>query len=573
MSHLNFNAHFLMMLYLLGVMVCLFFAGASFEYRKQASVRLYMAIMGMYAGWLIMNLLMVFSPTLETKETFARLRFIFISQLPALWVYFGYELFRRPQDSLPGRWIYLFSVVPTMVGVACVVPGLHGYVIHQIEPYLALGIPAIRWRLGALGLIHITYSYVLLLYFVFLCWMGVRKTSGHKKNYSWLLVIGLGSFALSDLVGIFMIAQVRFLGIPVLTQIFSAVLFFYILHKQQVLHSFSQRSHRFFEALPTSVLLLDSTHRLVQFNTRAGDSFGLGMSSVGLSVDQVLPRSLYEDLPAFLETPTQSLAELLGQGRFGEERSRYFEISCEPLDHPILNGLGHVMVFNDVTELKRTTQVNQRLMSLISHDLLGNLSSISLLAEYREGQNDAVIAEAARSSVDLVKNILLWSASKGDFYECNKEPVRIGDLVRTVVDQARASLNSRNLEVRGSALREETSAIVDIKMLQAVIRNLLSNAIKYSPRGADIELSLEIRDDWARLTVRDRGPGFDPAKMKQLLQQSGRRPSGDMASAEGYGIGLFLANQFLRQHGGHLEFEQEKSWGGKATAVFPLRGE
>ncbi|MGE9744465.1 ATP-binding protein [Bdellovibrio bacteriovorus] len=570
MSHLNFNAHFLMMLYLFGVMVCLFFAGASLEYRRQASVRLYMLIMGMYAGWLIMNLLMVFSPTLETKETFARLRFIFISQLPALWVYFGYELFRRPQDTPPGRWIYLFSVVPTMVGVACVVPPLHEYVIHQIEPFVALGIPAIRWRLGGLGLVHIVYGYLLLLYFMFLCWSGVRKTGGYKKKYSWLLVIGLGSFALSDLVGIFIVAQVRFLGIPVLTQIFSAVLFFYILHKQQVLHSFSQRSHRFFEALPTSVLLLDKDQRLVQFNTRAGDSFGLGMSSVGMSAEQVLPKSLYEELPPFLETPTQSLTELSGQAGFGENRSRYFEVSCEPLVHPILNGRGHVLVFNDVTELKHTTQVNQRLMSLISHDLLGNLSSISMLAEYRDGQHDDILAEAARSSVDLVKNILLWSAAKGDFYECNKEPVRIGDLVKTVVNQVGASLSSRKLQVRGSALREDTTVEVDIKMIQAVIRNLLSNAIKYSPSGVDIDLSSDIREGWVYLTVRDRGPGFDPAKMRQLLQQNGRRPSGDMASAEGYGIGLFLASQFLRQHGGRLEFDQEKSWGGKVSAVFPL---
>lgn len=570
MGHLNYNAHLLMMLYLFAALLCFFFAGACLEYRKQAAVKVYMAIMAMYTGWLLMNILMIFSPGVEGKEFFARLRFIFITQLPALWIYFGLELFRRPQDQKFKKWTLLFSALPLFVSVACVVPSLRELVVYGAEPFEALGIEAIHWKLGVLGRVHIFYSYALLIVFAGICTYGVRKTGIHKKRYSILLLTVLVFYTVFEVVAIFILPELRFLGTPVLTQIFSSILFFYILHRQQVVQSFSQRSNRFFEALPTPVVLIDSDRRVTLFNSRAASNFGLSMSNVGSPVAEVLPKSMVSSLPAFNEDPTAAMVELTKDS--SSQQGRFFEVTCESIEHPVLNGRGHLLVFSDVTDLKRSTQFNQQLMSLISHDLLGNLSSMASLAHHRSEKHWDLISQSAQSSVDLVKNILLWSAAKGDLYLCNKERIMISELVKEAISQVQPALRERNLTVTGNALREGASVEVDIKMFQAILRNLLSNAIKYSPVSSEIEMSVQIQESQVALTVSDRGPGFDPLKMRKILEQGGRRPAGDLATAEGYGIGLFLVSQFLSLHQGRIEFRPDPSWGGRVTVVFPLKG-
>lgn len=558
------NSYVLMAAYLLGSMICLFFAGAGLEYRRQKAVRIYMAIMAFYAGWMIMNLLMVFSVTPGEKETFARLRFIFISQLPVLWLYFGTELFRRPEDN-QNRWVvWPFFIIPTLIGGAAVLPEYHHLIIHSVTPYEAYGIPAVRWLLGPLGQLHILYSYLVLFVFAWVCYRGVRGTGPRKKQHLWMLSLALIFFAVFDIVGIALLPQWRYLGIPLLTQLVSAFMFFYILQSQQAVQSFSQNSNRLFDALPAPVLLVDSQDHLTLFNIRAGALFNLDLSSVGHTLAQVLPEDILQALSE-MNSISGKTAVRIGE----DEQEKHYEVTREPIRHPMLLGEGYLLVFSDVTALRHSMQINQRLMSLMSHDLLGNLSSMAMLTHHPSDQHWDLLRESSRSSVDLIKNLLLWSAHEGDFYRCNKEPIRLAALVSEAVNQAQPALNSRSLSVEGLGHRDETLVQVDIKMFQAILRNLLSNAIKYSPKGGKIEIRTQVENGRVHLRIFDQGPGFDLERVQKILSQKGR-PSSDLASAEGYGIGLFLVNQFLKLHGGHLEVDTAKGWGGRVVVVFPL---
>lgn len=570
MENSVFNAQILMMAYFLGAMLCVFFAGACLEYRQHTVVKVYMAIMAMYVGWLIMNLLMVFSPTVETKEVFARLRFIFIAQLPPLWIWFARDLFRPPQKMNATKGTGWFFVLPVLISLACVVPSTHSLVMTDVQPFESFGIAAIRWRLGWVGQLHILYSYVLLIFVVLLCRRGVRLAGANKKFYSGLMIFSLLLFVVADIAGLLFLPKFRFLGMPILTQIISAFAFYYILRRQQVVQRLSQRSHRLFEALPAPVLLVDAEQRVALFNTRAAELFHLSISSVGALLSEILPPSMAKDFPTLDRNPMEASLELRTQEESSTMSGRFFEVSCQPLEEALSAGPGHLLVFNEVTDLKVTTQVNQRLMSLLSHDLLGNLAGMSLLVSHRREQDWDLLAETARSSVDLVRNILLWTATKGDFYEISKEPLKISDLIRASVAQVKPALNEKDLKVKGTALNDETLISVDQKMFEAILRNLISNSIKHSPLRSEIHVSSEQHEGNVYLSIVDRGPGFDSERMRRILAHTGSKPSGETTTAEGYGIGLFLVNQFLRLHQGHLEFSPDNSWGGKVTVVFPL---
>nr|BFD66754.1 hypothetical protein HAGR004_17760 [Bdellovibrio sp. HAGR004] len=354
-----------------------------------------------------------------------------------------------------------------------------------------------------------------------------------------------------------------------MTQIVSAFAFYYILRRQQVVKRLSQRSHRLFEALPIPVLLVDSEQRVALFNTRAAELFDLSIASVGALLEEVLPASLMKGIPPLNQKPVDVSLELRTDESAATAKGRYFEVTCQPLGEVLPAGPGHLIVFNEVTDLKVTTQVNQRLMSLLSHDLLGNLSGMSLLVAHRREQDWDLLAETARSSMDLVRNILLWTATKGDFYEICKEPTKISDLVKSAIGQVKPALNEKDLTVAGNSLRDETVVHVDLKMFEAILRNIISNSIKHSPRSSVIEVNSEVQNGEVHLSVIDQGPGFDAERMQKILSHAGSKPSGQTTSAEGYGLGLFLVNQFVRLHQGRLEFSSRKAWGGKVTVIFP----
>nr|BFD59521.1 hypothetical protein CKG001_16280 [Bdellovibrio sp. CKG001] len=569
MENSAFNAQILMMAYFFGAMLCVFFAGACLEYRQNIAVKIYMAIMAMYIGWLIMNLLMVFSVTVETKEVFARLRFVFITPLPALWLWFAKELFREPQKAPSTRGIGWFFVIPLLIIAACLIPQGHRLVMTDVQPFESFGIAAIRWRLGWLGQLHVLYSYVLLGFVISICSRGVRQAGRNKALYSRLMLFSLSLYIVADVSGLLFLPRFRFLGMPILTQIVSAFAFYYILRRQQVVKRLSQRSHRLFEALPIPVLLVDSEQRVALFNTRAAELFDLSIASVGALLKEVLPASLMKGIPPLNQKPVDVSLELRTDESAATAMGRYFEVTCQPLGEVLPAGPGHLIVFNEVTDLKVTTQVNQRLMSLLSHDLLGNLSGMSLLVAHRREQDWDLLAETARSSMDLVRNILLWTATKGDFYEICKEPTKISDLVKSAIGQVKPALNEKDLTVAGNSLRDETVVHVDLKMFEAILRNIISNSIKHSPRSSVIEVNSEILNGEVHLSVIDQGPGFDAERMQKILSHAGSKPSGQTTSAEGYGLGLFLVNQFVRLHQGRLEFSSRKTWGGKVTVIFP----
>jgi two-component system sensor histidine kinase SenX3 len=89
--------------------------------------------------------------------------------------------------------------------------------------------------------------------------------------------------------------------------------------------------------------------------------------------------------------------------------------------------------------------------------------------------------------------------------------------------------------------------------LRTVILNLLDNAVKYSPRGVQVRVSLLItRYTWLQLEIADTGIGLAKADLKRVFKRFYRVPGRNLTKIKGTGLGLFLVNSIMRQHGGRV---------------------
>lgn len=153
-----------------------------------------------------------------------------------------------------------------------------------------------------------------------------------------------------------------------------------------------------------------------------------------------------------------------------------------------------------------------------------------------------------------------------------------------VEDLARDHLDLSDLARQTAAALEPTAAMRDIQftldlkpapirgdavLLDSAIRNVLDNAIKYSPEDTTVTLHIALDGAQARLRVRDQGAGLGDGPMDALTERF--RRGGNVAGVVGSGLGLTIAAEVLRAHGGRLELENcENGSGACVSLVLPL---
>lgn len=111
----------------------------------------------------------------------------------------------------------------------------------------------------------------------------------------------------------------------------------------------------------------------------------------------------------------------------------------------------------------------------------------------------------------------------------------------------------------------------DPDRLSTVIANLLDNACKYSPPGAPVEVRCTRIGDRAAVAVVDRGIGLSDQDMPVLFTRFGRVVSPETSHISGTGLGLWMAREIARMHGGDIEVESAQGEGSTFTLVLPLR--
>lgn len=99
--------------------------------------------------------------------------------------------------------------------------------------------------------------------------------------------------------------------------------------------------------------------------------------------------------------------------------------------------------------------------------------------------------------------------------------------------------------------------------------NLISNALKYSPDGGDVRVRLRRDGDVVELTVSDEGIGIAPADQKRLFQPFSRTEAARQR-ASGTGLGLYITQRIVREHGGTIDLFSEPGKGTTVTVRLPV---
>jgi two-component system sensor histidine kinase MprB len=208
--------------------------------------------------------------------------------------------------------------------------------------------------------------------------------------------------------------------------------------------------------------------------------------------------------------------------------------------------------------LARSRQQQQQLVQDASHELRTPLTSLRTNIEVLDRHRD--LPDAARAALlndlrselgelsDLVTELVELAADQRD-----DEPPSTFALHDIA---ARAASRGGRRHGRSVAVSGEGAVVEGQRAaLERAVANLVDNAAKFSPPGAPIEIELR----GLRVSVRDHGPGIDPADRERVFDRFYR--SGSARQLPGSGLGLAIVRQVVEAHGGAVFAEDHPDGG------------
>ncbi len=205
---------------------------------------------------------------------------------------------------------------------------------------------------------------------------------------------------------------------------------------------------------------------------------------------------------------------------------------------------------------QRVSFVNQ-----VSHELKTPLTNIRMYAELLEvrmedadetsRENLAVIVEESQRLSRMIGNVLAFAKRQRGGLKPNPRRCAPDDIVRSVIERFRPALTAKGVEISfaGNAPGEIS---LDSDFLEQILGNLFGNVEKYAAVGGVMDVRSGMNDDVLTLRIADRGPGIPKAQREAVFLPFQRLSDRLTDGVAGTGIGLTIAREQARNHGGDL---------------------
>jgi two-component system phosphate regulon sensor histidine kinase PhoR len=333
------------------------------------------------------------------------------------------------------------------------------------------------------------------------------------------------------------------------------------------------------------VLVLDPKGSVLVINDRAKAMFGVpaGREVHGASVLEIsrhpeirliLDEALKFD---FTSHPYSKEIEL--------EEGCWFSVNAAPLRNAHRMTLGSILVFHDVTKIKRLETIRSDFVANVSHELRTPLTAIqgyvetlihSPPAEAKERQQFLeVIERHAERLGRLTEDLLTLSDLESGKVQIALRPVDTGKLVQQVLEIFWERAAKKDIKLNHEIFATCGKINGDPDRLQQLLINLVDNAVKYTPAGGKVTISAAEchADNGARqieLSVADSGVGIPEKDLPRLTERFYRVDKARSRDLGGTGLGLAIVKHIVQALGGELKISSELKRGTTISIRLPI---
>ncbi len=229
--------------------------------------------------------------------------------------------------------------------------------------------------------------------------------------------------------------------------------------------------------------------------------------------------------------------------------------------------------------LKTLDESRQEFVSNVSHELKTPITSIKVLADSLNGQEDVpvevykdfmqdIVNEIDRES-DIINDLLSLVRMDKAAGGLNITTANINDLVEAVLKRLKPIAAEKNIELVLESFRPVVAEIDEVKMSQ-VITNLVENAIKYNVANGWVRVSVNADHKSFYLTVADSGIGIPEESRDKVFERFYRVDKARARQTGGTGLGLAITRNAILLHKGEVKVYSKEGEGSTFTVRIPL---
>ena len=242
-----------------------------------------------------------------------------------------------------------------------------------------------------------------------------------------------------------------------------------------------------------------------------------------------------------------------------------------------------MVTIEDITQQKVAEQSRHAFVAHTTHELRTPLTNIRLYVETAidEGEHNPatrarclnVINGETRRLERIVGEMLSMAEIEAGSFKIKTDDVRLETLFEELRTDYQQQAAEKHLELTLHLPPKLPVIRGDRDKIMLALHNLVGNALKYTPEGGRVAITVEVSPKQVLVSVADTGIGISPEDAERIFERFYRAKDPRVAKITGTGLGLTLAREVVRMHGGDITVESQIDQGSTFTMTLPAKVE
>ena len=334
-----------------------------------------------------------------------------------------------------------------------------------------------------------------------------------------------------------------------------------------------------FTSMTEGVIALDLSGNILDINRAAIEMLELPVESKGLSFHTLIDN---DDLLKIVEKIIKDKELVESELTLDIIQKRHIRV-CGTVLSSKGNIFGAVIVFHDVTQVKKLENFRHDFIADVSHEIKTPLTAIrgavETLAEgaIKEPENAEkfmkIITKHSDRLNSLVHDILSLSSLeiKTEARERDFANLKIASIINTACEICQERADNKDVKFNIDLKDKDYQIEGDCQLLEQALINLIENAIKYSDSNKSIEISAAKKNNNILIEVKDHGAGIAAKHLPRLFERFYRVDKARSRKLGGTGLGLAIVKHIAQLHKGSISVKSELGQGSTFVLRLPIK--
>ena len=331
-------------------------------------------------------------------------------------------------------------------------------------------------------------------------------------------------------------------------------------------------------SMDEGVIAVDQSERVLSINQAAAKMFQLRSSGVQGRMIQEVVR--HKELERFISEALSANDSIAVDLTLYQDEERVLNAHTTPLKGAAEENIGILLVLNDVTQLRKLETMRRDFVANVSHEIKTPLTAIKGFVEtlHQGAVSNPDEAERFLGIIDrhvhrleaIIDDLLKLSRieqEEKDHIVFEKHPIK--GIIQSAVQVCQAKATARNIQIQVDCAID-TSANMDVHLMEQAAVNLLDNAINYSEKDGSILVTAVFSDSEILISFEDNGIGIAKEHLPRLFERFYRVDKARSRKLGGTGLGLSIVKHIVQAHGGKISVESTHGKGSTFTIHLPI---